>query len=913
MDSALKTIYSVINSYKDAPDAARAFTFIEFIKEFGYDNAPSTFLGVYKEYLSEWAKISDKDNILSDKKIVKQNMIETLKSIVLNYSSYEEQDFIAHLDWEKDRHVQAIIPFFAKKIHDICSFYKTKRNELPLIINKNKLRGSKDSIEQIVYDKIVDFYFNNKNLSPQISELKKNLTVSIEQYVDIYSDYFDIPRHKKCTDESRQKFLSANINTVSYEDYLEVSKIISETLFSGDLFLEEIPLIAQVALDFSADCAGDMKNLRDELLYNATLNQVSLNEQVALRRALYRKYLGCDLYYIYSDGYKNLTMDKLVAAENPSGNLLNCGTADTATIEANNYKLLSQIGLFFKPDKTGILKLSADDFKWEIDKEKIEPNTFYIFPDPDKYGDIGSNKGNGYPLIMEYKLNSYIKNISSGYAKDDPFNYICNLTWNTYQTRQDEDYRLIDNKNFNYSFTKLANSGIINNYKTDLFGNEYCLLKGYEILTDSDGNIQSIKVPAKFPLPAVNVSQSKPPQGIIINGGYFVDPRPTYKKFEVRLPFDYAVRLRHSNDYIWTGMKFNKLDYNTSLTTSKILSAGTFSANDNTESNIIFVDHYKEKLISDKAEDKTTVTSDVLKNFITDYDNSNIFIEEKDESFYQIHNSSANFILVKDHSYIESPIKKLYFVKQGNDILIKSINADDILNDSFIAIKSFNIIKNYIIVYTTDYIFVIQYNHNNTTNYELVYIDTLENGTIVKPLYVEKQQKFYILKLTPSVRHNGSSSQNYFKVEIDTYKLGIYFEKEITLLVKDSYDNNIPSDNKDINPQYLTCAEVNNNFDSESSFINVSDTAFTYNTALNMFAIVYIQHDSEMIPSIYEHTFKLFDAEQFKKTLSTVIYTSKYSNLCEIDMSGAPWDTDINKITNFKNLGNNKYPFFIEQ
>ena len=160
---------------------------------------------------------------------------------------------------------------------------------------------------------------------------------------------------------------------------------------------------------------------------------------------------------------------------------------------------------------------------------------------------------------------------------------------------------------------------------------------------------------------------------------------------------------------VWTGIKFNKLDYNTSLSTSKILSAGTFSAGDNTESNIIFVDHYKEKLINDKAEDKTTVTSDVLKNFITDYNNSDIFIEEKDESFYQIHNSSANFILVKEHSYIESPIKKLYFVKQGNDILIKLINADDILSDSFIAIKSFNIIKNYIVVYTADYIFVIQY------------------------------------------------------------------------------------------------------------------------------------------------------------------------------------------------------------
>ena len=80
-----------------------------------------------------------------------------------------------------------------------------------------------------------------------------------------------------------------------------------------------------------------------------------------------------------------------------------------------------------------------------------------------------------------------------------------------------------------------------------------------------------------------------------------------------------------------------------------------------------------------------------------------------------------------------------------------------------------------------------------------------------------------------------------------------------------------------------------------------------------MFAIVYIHHDSEKIPSIYEHTFKLFDAKQFKDTLSTVIYTSKYSTLCEIDMLKEPWNPDTKYITQFKNLDSNKYPFFIEE
>ena len=65
---------------------------------------------------------------------------------------------------------------------------------------------------------------------------------------------------------------------------------------------------------------------------NTQVNQVDLNEQVALKRKLYEKFLGCDLWYMYVDLQGNITMDVLCKAKNPTGNLLNCGTADTATI-----------------------------------------------------------------------------------------------------------------------------------------------------------------------------------------------------------------------------------------------------------------------------------------------------------------------------------------------------------------------------------------------------------------------------------------------------------------------------------------------------------------------------------------------------------------------------------------------------
>ena len=444
----LKNLYSIINGKSDAKDKDRSFTFIEFIKEFGYDNSSSSFLVDYKSYLSAWANTIQNSKVISDKEFIKRSLTDTLKSIVLTYSSYEEQDFLANINWDNPIHQKAIIPFFAEKIKSICNFYKNKRQETHLIVNKNAFKGSRTSLEQIIYDKILDFYFENKNLKPQISHLQNNLTISIEEYIDIYSEYFDIPRHRKCTDETRAKLLEANMNNVNYEDYVQLSKVLSDSLFNGEVFLEELPLVAQVGLDLSQKCAGDVASLRDKLLNEATLNQVNLGDQIALRRKLYEKYLGCDLYYIYCSEGGTVYIDKLTEALNPSGNLLNCSTADTAVVEADKVKLLSNIGLFFKPDKTGILKINANDFSWEIDKDKLQADTFYVFPDPNKYGDIGNAKSSDYPLIFEYKLNEYIKNISSGWAKDDPLAYISSTTWNTYYSKQDNDYILDNNKEY---------------------------------------------------------------------------------------------------------------------------------------------------------------------------------------------------------------------------------------------------------------------------------------------------------------------------------------------------------------------------------------------------------------------------------------------------------------------------------
>lgn len=530
MNPELSDIKSIINNYPTAKDKDNVFTYIEFVKLFGYENDVNTFLTSYKDYLTKWANVKKQSITLDDSAFVFSKLVDTLKAITLDYSSYEEQDFIANIDLTNKSHLKALTALYSRKIREITEFYRKKRNEAPLVVRKNSMKGSSKSIQEIIYEKVFDFIFSNRNIVKSYKDIKRDLLVSIQTYVDTYSQYFDIPRQKDFTDDSRKQMLTANMNDIDYRMYLEIQLVISEMLFSGNVMLQEIPLIAQLGMDLSANCVGDMLALKNTLLQNTTINQVDINEQIALKRRLYQKYLGCDLYYLYVDLQGNVKMDMLCKAHNPTGNLLNCGTPDTATIQSDQLELLSHIGLFFKPDKTSILKVNAKDYTWTVDESKLIEDTVYIFPDPNKYGDIGNNKSQHYPLIMEYKLDFDIKNLSSGQAVNDPMLWITDQGWASYYSKQDQDFKIYNNDNYEYAFTWLANQGYLYSYQTDIWGNQFGLLKGCNVTykTDEDGNksVDKITLVNKYNSTQMkngtnDDGQSKP---ILLNGGYMEDP-----------------------------------------------------------------------------------------------------------------------------------------------------------------------------------------------------------------------------------------------------------------------------------------------------------------------------------------------------------------------------------------------------
>ena len=638
MNPVLEDITSIINGFSNTKDKERVFTYIEFVKMFGYDNDTNIFISAYKDYVTQWANVKKDSITLSDNDFVMSKMVEVLKSITLDYSSYEEQDFIAHVDLTNKDHLKGLTTFYSKKIREITEFYRKKRNESVLIVNRNSMKGSVKSIQEIIYEKVFDFIFSNRNIVPSYKNIKRDLLIS----VDTYSEYFDIPRKKEFTDKSRGDMLSANINDVDYRVYIEIQLVISEILFSGNVFLEEIPLIAQVGADLSQSCVGDMLMLKNQLIANTTVNQVDLDEQVALKRKLYEKFLGCDLYYMYVDLQGNVKIDVLCNAKNPSGNLLNVGTADTATTENEQLELLSHIGLFFKPDKTSILKVNAKDYTWSVDTDVIQNDTVYIFPDPNKYGDIGNNKNNSYPLIMEYKVGYDVKNMSSGEACNDPIKFLSDQGWYSYYSKQDDDFKLFDNKNYDYAFTWLANKGYVSNYQVDVWGNQFGILKGckVEYKTDKNGNkvaVSKITINPKYnetfiKNETVDVSNSEPK---ILNGGYFENPfykgqlktieREKWKDNASKVPFQV---IYDSTLNMWIRKKTEEKDT-------------TITDEDSKEEDTTITDE------DSKEEDTTEVWCRVIRNDVTeaevkkvDGDNPTNYVKYK-EITYKWVNSGA--------------------------------------------------------------------------------------------------------------------------------------------------------------------------------------------------------------------------------------------------------------------------------
>lgn len=866
----LDWLNSMINGYPYAKDRNRAFTFIEFIKEFGGENTDEEFLTSYTEYLNLWSAAQSGELEMSKEEFVRQKMVGILRTIALTYSSYEEQQFLKTIDWNDKEQIKTTVPLFVRKIREICEFYRKKRNNIPLIIKKNSMKGSYKSVTEVIYDKIVDFIFNNRHLQPQMAELKQNLSVSIEQYVDTYSEYFDVPREQEYRiEKEREYMIGANMNDVDYRDYIKVNEVVNEILYSGEVYLYEIGLMADLGLDLTQECVGDLLELKNELLNEAALNQVPLTDQIHMRRRFYEKFLGCDLYYMFMDGKKNVTVSLLCSALNPSGNLLNCDHPDRAVTQGKAIELLTHVGLFFKPDKTSILKVNARDYTWRVDKDNVEVGKIYVFPDPSRYGNIGNNKIQDYPLIMTYNLDYDIRNISSGLAEADPLVLLDETAWQSYYSKQQDVFKIVDNKNFDYSFTSLANMGFIENYQTDIYNNEFALYKGYEV-SGSNVNVPS-KFLAGFTTPDSREAAIKPAKILHISGGQFEDPTTPHQKQSPTLKLGKAPII--TPDLIYDHVN-----------------GGDFGV----VKNIKYIDNFDNSTQIARDEIHPDIVSDLIAAFQsqTEINDNGLTLKGVNKSFIDIHNAAGNLFIKNNNALSNRPQS----LANAFPWLPDTVKNKQVIN--------FHVKKNTLIYETkNEYVFVPYLYENgtiidNTGLNELLILTKNNNILYSDLLWCEAHQAFYIAVfnkymgtksvLVPSI-YKFNPVDYSFKRVVSGWDAVPSLATQLKNIEKTyNFDNDRFTAFQQLVQSKTASAELNNVFcNAKYNFENFAFTNFnginfgkivlSYNNNLDMFLIAYLINDSTGNPHLYEHKFRITTNDLFNKSLVSTEYATSVS------------------------------------
>jgi len=459
-------------------DVTSPLSFFNFLQNIEADYTADQYNNLYIKYLQEWSEVKstlDNTKTLS----VVELYISFLKEVVITYSTQQELRFLSTLDFSDPVDLDIIIPIYVEKLRQIIIMYKERRDYAKYSIDRFKIKGTQTSVERAIFEQIYNYIFNstvsisiNEPTTP-ISIILSNMNINIEEFVDVHSKYFDIPRDKPSNTTLRDELSSANINSIDIN--LFFSAIDANDIFRSEIFLSEVPIAINYATTIDAQC--DPTNPLLLISSEATRCGISLRQQDILKRELISKYIGVDFYYT-STFNNTLCSGRFIKAQNPSSNIPNLQVADTATIQSNELKLLRDVGLFFKPDKTGIIQLNSNNYTYRIDETKIEKDKLYIYPDPAVYGNVSINKQSNYPLIFIHNYEDAVRNSTAGLANGQPSVSNYEQTVNAYYAKNN----LITSnashpEGLNLNFSDLSNKGYIAKLQYDVYGNEYALFK----------------------------------------------------------------------------------------------------------------------------------------------------------------------------------------------------------------------------------------------------------------------------------------------------------------------------------------------------------------------------------------------------------------------------------------------------
>tara|TARA_R100001163_G_scaffold1159_1_gene1702 strand:- start:572 stop:3565 length:2994 start_codon:yes stop_codon:yes gene_type:complete len=435
-------------SRNDALDKFTPYSFVQFIEVVSESYQPETLTQFYNVYINRWnikAENKSKDN----KDVIIERYRDFLRDITLNFSTNSERSFLTQLDFADPYDMEIAMSFYSRKIRDIIEYYKKKRQKLHYASTKAKVKGSSLGVEQAATDLVLDFLENRSTAARDynIQKIKGNLSISITEYFDNFSQYFNRPPD---ADEYGKSFKSYDPRGLP-----------ADNIFLAD----DESLVKQVFSSVSEDLIS-LKEARESLNYNIDQDSLFSN-----KRELTEKFMGADFYYLETDenGKPNLEEDGslrlLFKAKKPYANFLNQDFPSTASVFSNEIISERDLG-FFRPQNSAIVTIEGKRLKF-FTKRIYRPNQLYIFPDPNLF----TNTQNVLTFIIDTSRS--INNASKGIAVNQPNTDRDSTSFIGYNSKLGLD------TNLNTDLSYLFDEGYINDSKKDLFGNIFGLVKDY--------------------------------------------------------------------------------------------------------------------------------------------------------------------------------------------------------------------------------------------------------------------------------------------------------------------------------------------------------------------------------------------------------------------------------------------------
>ena len=457
---------SITNDLNDEKfDINQSFTFLEYLNYTKSLDKKLVDFTDYKKYLEIFN--SETSQSYTDYNIqVREQFINFLKTITLNYTNSEEKRFLSNINFNNSADLEIAAPFYTAKIKQILLYFAEKRDTYKIDLELSKNKGTIQGIQSYLKTYILETIFGNdnptfSNLTTPLSTLGTQIQIEVEEGYDNFNDYFDLDPFKAPSfynaQDQRSEYFSSNTNVTDKNIFLNYDQAIIDLINS-----EQVVSSALQTLVFNID-TPDLNLLQSYDFIDYT-TRTRDNIKLVLNAELIRKFTGTDFYYLSTNSVGEVLSGSLFTATSPYSNLLNIYSPSTITVASTATVYDRDVGLFFKPSFRNIIQLQTPFTHYF--KDKLKNDYIYIFPDPDSYGNVTgvSKVDHETPLNFNLQGDKIQKNISSNNALGNTQVTDGDFTFESYQSQEQK-------KQGDNIISTLYNAGVISQYISDVYGN----------------------------------------------------------------------------------------------------------------------------------------------------------------------------------------------------------------------------------------------------------------------------------------------------------------------------------------------------------------------------------------------------------------------------------------------------------